>query len=201
MSGCPLLIPLSCPRCGGGLDGGACARVFLCRSCAIATFDADPAQVYPLRYVAAPAGLGQADLFAPFWRVAGDFAWQTADRQKQRVYENLQPLGPLLFPAFWSPKAAYYDDLTLRYARRPELLTLGPGQEPILDGMRSPKALGELARLAWLAYLDRVADITGTEGRFEVKELIYVGVPFFSRGDHFEDGVLGCSVPRSFFSL
>jgi len=197
----PLLVPLSCPRCGGGLEGGPGARVFLCPSCAIATFEADPAQVYPLRYVAAAAGLGQADLFAPFWRVAGDFAWRTGDRQKERTYGNLAPLGPLLFPAFWSPKAAYYDDLTLRYARRPELLTLGPGKDPILDGMRAPRALGELARLAWLAYLDRSADITGTEGTFEVKELVYVAVPFFSRGDHYEDGILGCSVPRSFFSV
>lgn len=200
-SGGPLLVPLSCPRCGGELDGGSGARVFLCRTCAVATFEADPAEVYPLRYVAAAAGLGRPDLFAPFWRVAGQFAWQTGDRQKQRVYERLAPLGPLLFPAFWSPKAAYYDDLTLRYARRPELLTLGSGKDPVLDGMRAPKALGELARLAWLAYLDRFADITGTEGTFEIKELIYAAVPFFRRGDHFEDGILGCSVPTSFFSM
>ena len=201
MSGGPLLVPLLCPRCGGGLDGGSGARVFLCQACAIATFEADPVQVFPLQYVAVAAGSGRPDLFAPFWRVQGDFAWRTEDRQKQRIYGNLRPLGPLFFPAFWSPKAAYHDDLTLRYAMRPELLTLGPGQDPLLDGMRAPKALGELARLAWLAYLDRSADITGVEGTFVINELIYAAVPFFRKGDHFEDGVLGCSVPASFFVL
>ena len=201
MSGGPLLVPLVCPRCGNDLDGGGGARIFLCRPCGLVSLGADPAQVYPLRYVAAAEGAGPPDLFAPFWRVAGEFSWQTEDQRKRRAYQNLQLLGPLLFPAFWNPRAAYYDDLTLRYARRPELLVLRPGNELLLDGYRHPKALCELARLAWLAYFDRSADITGVEGRFEVKDLVYVGVPFFRREDHFEDGVLGCKVPSSFFSL
>jgi hypothetical protein len=132
--------------------------------------------------------------------VAGEFSWQTEDRRKQRAYQNLHPLGPLLFPAFWSPRAAYYDDLTLLFARRPELIVLGPGSGPLLDGMRHTRGLGELARLAWLAYFDRAADVTGVEGRFEVKDLAYVGVPFFMREGRFEDGILGCKVPASFFS-
>jgi hypothetical protein len=196
-----LLTPLSCPRCGKDLDGGDRARIFLCRPCGLASHGGDPADVYPLRYAAAAAGAGTPDLFAPFWRVEGEFSWQTEDRRKQRTYQNLHPLGPLLFPAFWSPRAAYHDDLTLLYARRPELIVLRAGNEPLLDGIRSPKALGELARLAWLAYFDRTADVTGVGGRFEVKDLAYVGVPFFKRDDRFEDGVLGCKVPASYFSL
>ena len=189
-----------CPRCGNDLEGGDGARIFLCRPCGLAMYGADPAQVYPLRYVAAAAGGGPPDLFAPFWRVAGEFSWQTEDKRKRRTYQNLQPLGALLFPAFWNPRASYYDDLTLRYARRSDLLALRLGNEPLLDGMRHPKALGELARLAWLAYFDKSADVTGVEGHFEIEELTYVGVPFFRREDQFEDGVLGCKVPFTYFS-
>jgi len=200
MSAGALLAPLVCSRCGKDLDGGGGARIFLCRPCGLASYGADPAQVYPLRYVTATSGSGAPDLFAPFWRVAGEFSWRTEDRRKQRVYQGLQPLGPLLFPAFWNPRAAYYDDLTLLYARRPERIALRPGNEPLLDGMRHPKALDELARLAWLAYFDRSADVTGVEARFELKDLVYVGVPFFKRDGRFEDGVLGCKVPPAFFS-
>jgi hypothetical protein len=132
--------------------------------------------------------------------VEGEFSWQTDDRRKQRTYQNLHPLGPLFFPAFWSPRAAYYDDLTLLLARRPEQIALVSGNRPLLDGMRHPGRLGELARLAWLAYLDRSADVTGVEGRFEVKDLVYVGFPFFKRDGRFEDGVLGCKVPATYFS-
>jgi hypothetical protein len=132
--------------------------------------------------------------------VAGEFSWRTEDRRKERTYQRLHPLGPLFFPAFWNPRAAYYDDLTLLFARRPELIVLGAGNEPILDGMRNPKALCELSRLAWLAYFDRSADVTGVEGRFEVKDLAYVGLPFFKRDGRFEDGVLGCKVPATYFS-
>lgn len=201
MSAGSLLVPLACPRCGKDLDGGDGARIFLCRPCGLAIYGADPAQVYPLRYVTAASGPGAPDLFAPFWRVGGVFSWQTEDRRKERIYHNLHPLGPLLFPAFWNPRAAYYDDLTLLYARRPDLIVLRPGLEPLLDGMRHPKALEELARLAWLAYFDRSADVTGVVARFEVKDLAYVGVPFFKRDGRFEDGVLGCKVPGTFFSL
>jgi hypothetical protein len=197
----PLLRPLVCPRCGAPLEGGARARIFLCRPCQLATYGADPSRVVPLRYARAAKEYGTPDLHAPFWKVEGEFHWQTADASKSRVYERLAPLGPLFFPAFTSPKTAYCDDITLRYARRPELLVTFPGDAPLLDGGRNPAVLGELSRLAWLAYLDRSADVTGVEGRFEVRALSYVGVPFCRREKHFVDAVLGIQVPEVYFDL
>jgi hypothetical protein len=197
----PLLRPLVCPRCGAPLEGGPRARIFLCRPCQLATYGADPAQAVPLRYVGAVKEFGAPDLHAPFWRVEGEFRWQVEDASKARVYAKLVPLGPLFFPAFTSPKTAYCDDITLRYARRPELLVPRPGDAPLLDGGRNPAVLGELSRLAWLAYLDRVADVTGVEGRFDVRALTYVGVPFCRRENHFVDAVLGIQVPEVYFDL
>jgi hypothetical protein len=197
----PLLRPLVCPRCGASLEGGARARIFLCRPCRLASYGADPSNVVPLLYVAASREFGTPDLHAPFWKVEGDFRWQTDDPAKSRTYGRLAPLGPLFFPAFTSPKTSYCDDITLRYARRPELLAAGPGDAELLDGGRNPSVLQELSRLAWLAYLDRSADVTGVEGRFEVRSLSYVGVPFCRRENHFVDAVLGIQVPRVYFDL
>ncbi len=197
----PLLRPLLCSRCGAPLEGGARARVFLCRPCGVASYGADPSQTVPLCYVAPSKEFGAPDLHAPFWRVEGDFRWRAADPAKARTYEKMAPLGPLFFPAFTSPKTAYCDDITLRYARRPEALTLVPGDAPLLDGGRDPRVLRELSRLAWLAYLDRLADVTDVEGEFEVRALSYVGVPFCRRDNHFVDAVLGIQVPEVYFDL
>jgi hypothetical protein len=197
----PLLRPLVCPRCGAALEGGSRARIFLCRPCELASYGADPSGVVPLRYLRAGTEFGAPDLHAPFWRVEGEFRWQTEDTAKSRVYGRLVPLGPLFFPAFSSPKTAYCDDITLRYARHPEMLAPGPGDAPLLDGARNPAVLGELSRLAWLAYLDRSADVTGVEGTFEVRSLSYVGVPFCRRENHFVDAILGIQVPEVYFDL
>ena len=183
------------------MEGGDRARVFLCRPCEVASYGADPARIYPFRYVAPSPDAGAPDLYAPFWRVEGDFFWRTDDPSKARVFHHLSPLGPLFFLALTSAKTAYCDDITIRYAREPGLLKLCPGTAPVLDGRRNPEVLGELSRLTWLAYLDRVADVTGLESRFEVKGLTYSAVPFCRTAGEFVDAVLGIRVPEVYFDL
>lgn len=195
-----LLQPLVCPRCSGPLGGGPRALVFLCPQCAVATHASDLKKAYPLRYAAPVLYRAAPDLFAPFWRVEGDFSWSTRDTQKRRVYGNQRPLGALFFPAFWSPKVAYCDNLTLRYAQEGVQMRLEVGSAQVLDGLRDPQVLGELARLAWLAYMDRVADVTGVEGRFEVREITYAALPFYKDTGRYLDGILGVPVPEAYFA-
>jgi len=200
MSG-QILVPLTCPACGGELEGGSQSLVFICRPCSMAMHCSDLARGYPLRYAVPVIRKSRPDLHAPFWRVKGTFSWRAKEPAKERAYANQRPLGPLFVPAFWSPKAVYCDNFTLRYAQAGVAIELSGGDAPVLDGSRAPSVLGELSRLTWLAYLDRVADVTGVEGRFDVEDVSYVAIPFYLEGEHYQDGILGAQAPAAFFSL
>ena len=196
MTGEALLVPLACPRCGGELAGGGRALVFLCHPCRLAVSMHRSPRPFPLLYAKPSAGIGSGEpIYVPFWRLEGKASWRAPDEERGRVYDRLTPLGPLFFPAFWSPRAALYDNLTLRYALAPANIILAPGEAPVQEGVLDPADLPEMARLTWLAYLDRAGDVTGVEGFFEPTGLAYVAVPFIREGDHWVDGVLGINVP------
>jgi len=158
-----------------------------------------PERLYPFVYLSARESGGQT-LHAPFWRVTGAATWRTDDPEKARLYRTLKPLGPLYFPAFLTPRSVHDDNLTMRYA----LLDSPPPEEPdvaapLLPGIVDPGPLPEMARLTWLAYLDRVADVTGVALEFAPSEVAYAAVPFVARPGAWEDGVLGLRFPDAFF--
>ncbi len=196
----PILIPLRCPGCGQTLEGGAQAIVFVCRTCGKAVCMDAPESAFPFRVASVRAEVRGPGVLAPFWRTRGRAAWHTEDGAKERIYSGMKPLGPLYFPAFWSPRAAYYDNMTMRYALDPPLDADGTAEGTLLDGVRGPSALPELARLTWLAYLDRAADVTGTELTYELQGLEYVAVPFFQQDDFVVEGHLGLRLPAAFLA-
>jgi hypothetical protein len=195
----PLMIPLICKGCGDPLDGSGDALVFVCRACRTARHMADPENAYKLAYVKSRVEMAGERLYAPFWRMAGMVHWSTLEAAKQRVYSNAKPLGHLYFPAFWSPRVSYYDNLTQSLALSKEPILFEDRSDIIVDGYRNPAALGEMARLTWLAYLDRIADVTGVDLTFTVEEIIYAALPFFKAGDRYVDGVQGVQLPAAFF--
>ncbi len=200
MTGHALLLPLLCKRCGHELEGGAQALVFLCRSCGLAVSMGQPDRQVPLVYVRARVEAGGTRVYAPFWRLSGKASWSGARSQQDRVYSSLRPLGDLFFPAFWSPRAAYHEDITLRYALDEAGLETEERTDPILDGVRPAASLGELARVTWLSYLDRFADVTGVSLEFTPAGLQYAAVPFFIQGDRIVEGVQGTSFPGVLFA-
>ena len=159
----------------------------------------EPAE-YPLVYAAARSAFPGRKVYVPFWLLEGEASWVCEDSRKARAYASARRLGALAIPAFWSPLAVYHDNLTLRYAMDPESLTFEDRDDPVLDGVRSPEILPELARLTWLAYLDRIADVTGLELQFRASSLKYAAVPFFEDGEKMLDGILGVSFPSSMFA-
>lgn len=198
--GTPLLLPLTCRTCGRDLSGGGGALVYTCGECHEATHMADPDKSYRLLHVRpGPSFTGQP-ICAPFWRLTGRVTLTVEDDPKRSAYQRLKPLGPLFFPAFWNPKAAYFDNLTVRFALNPEKIELENRSEPLLDGIRDPRVLPEMARLTWLAYLDRFSDVTGVELVFEPEDVAYCAVPFFQQGNFYFDGVLGVQLPPGFFA-
>jgi hypothetical protein len=158
-----------------------------------------PEQVYPLVYLAARPG-PTSRLYAPFWRLEGRARWRVDDSTKDRAYQNLRRLGPLYFPAFWTPRVGHDENLTFRYG----LLDSRPPEDPdargdVLPGVLDPETLPEMARLTWLAHLDRVADVTGVQLEFSPGSVVYAAVPFLRSGASWEDGVLGLRFPDAYF--
>jgi len=196
----PLLLPLTCKTCGQELSGGAEAFIYVCLGCGEATHMSVPDYAYRLLYVRpSPAFKGTA-IFAPFWRIVGRATLTVEADKKRSAYQHVRPLGPLFFAAFWNPKAVYYDNLTLRFAQCPEKIEFDKRSDPVLAGIRDPKVLPEMARLTWLAYLDRFSDVTGVDLQFQPERLDYCAVPFFKQGSFYSDGVLGIQLPPGFFA-
>lgn len=157
-----------------------------------------PDRIYPAGWLHPRIGGAGRPVGAPFWMVTGALKVSCGDSRKEAAYSRVRRLGPLFFPAFWTLRLSYYDDLTRRFALlEPAQLAFGePFQGPLLDGVRDPGLLPEMARLAWLAHLDRAADVTGVVASFEAERIAYAVVPFFEEGDHLVDGILGIALPR-----
>lgn len=195
----PTLLPLLCRGCGQELAGGPLALIYLCPVCREATHMAEPGRSYRLLYARAGPSFSGPRIYAPFWRITGHVTLTVDDERRRRAYQNVKPLGPLFFPAFWNPKAAYFDNLTLRYAAVQEI-DFEERQEAVLDGVRDPRTLPEMARLTWLGYLDRFADVSGQEIDYQVESVAYAALPFFRHREGFCDGVLGIQLPGGYFS-
>jgi|GEM_PF-815229 len=191
----PLLLPLKCPDCGAELEGGASASIYLCRNCLYAVYMKQPNERYPLIFLKARVKASGAKLYVPFWRVKGRFKISSLDKKQSRAYAHAVPLGDLFYRAFWSPKANYFQNLTLEYSMGGKLLEEEGGSEPFVDGIRDPSPLGEVGRLTWLAYLDRKSDITGVESSFEIQSVAYVGIPFFREREGWMEGISGAMLP------
>ncbi len=198
----PLLTALTCSNCGSDLAGGGSALVYVCRNCLRAKFMKKPDAVYAFRYVKPVLDLHGPLVYAPFWRCTGKLKLKADDPRKMKHYSTLKPLGALYFPAFWNIRLSYFENLTLRYALM-ESGSIGFGEAidaPLLDGIRDPAVIPEMARLTWLGYLDRRSDVTGVDAGFEAQSLAYCAIPFYREGDSYVDGVCGVRLPGVFFS-
>lgn len=196
----PLLLPLACPVCGHDAQGSGASKVFLCLACRRARHMGCPDRAYPF-WFAKSRRTGSPQFYAPFWRVEGSASLVVPDPAKGKIYRNMRPLGPLFFPAFWTLRAMHHENLTQRYALMEDPPERDADAEgTVLPGVVDPDNLPAIARLTWLAYLDRVADVTGVEVSFTPASVAYVAVPFLRVGEGWEDGLLGLTFPGAYFS-
>jgi hypothetical protein len=197
-----LLTALTCGNCGSDLEGGGSALVYVCRNCKRAVFMKAPDKPYALRFLKPVLDRKSPLLYAPFWRCTGKLKLRAEDPRRLKPYAKVKPLGPLYFPAFWNMRLAYFDNLTLRYAQMDAgtFVFDDAADSRLMDGIRDPLVIPEMARLTWLAYLDRYSDVTGVTADFEAQRPVYTAVPFFKDGDSFVDGLCGVRLPSGFFS-
>lgn len=197
-SGGPLLIPMVCPHCGKDLEAGPGDRVGLCMSCRRAHFLGGAGGSFPLMYFHPVSGGTGKPKFLPFWKL--EASWEIrCEPVKARAYSRFPARGTLVFPAFWRPSPTYSADLTWRLFGLAQLPPLGPGEEPLPGGVRSPEVIPEMARLSLLSYMDRLADVDGVDLRIAVGSLEYVGYPFWGDPEGWMDGILGVRFPSALF--
>lgn len=202
MSADRLLSALTCGNCGADLEGGGGALVFVCRTCGTAVFMREPGKAYALKYLKPVIEGKGAVLYAPFWRCTGKLKLKAVDTRKLKPYAKVKPLGALYFPAFWNLRMSYFDNLTLRYSQLEAGAQVLEDRKDgaLVDGIRDPGVIPDMARLTWLAYLDRYSDVTGVTAAFELRSLIYTAVPFYRKGESFVDGLCGVKLPAGFFT-
>ncbi len=196
MSAERLFISLVCPDCGGELRGGAPARVFLCLGCAKA-FIMDRFPESMRLFILKPKIAPQARIFhVPFFKIDGKFSFSAPDQHKVRAWSNMNPLRVIYYPAFPNLRNLYSEDLTFRYALSLDGVETDDIREGLsfVDGTRSPENFATIAKLVWLAHLDRVADVTGAEAEFEVSGVDYCLVPFERTEDGLQELMLGLTL-------
>ncbi len=196
MSGERLFISLVCPECSAELKGGAPARVFLCMACAKAfVMDRFPESMRLI--VLKPKIAPQAKIFhVPFFKIDGRFRFSAPDEHKVRAWSNMNPLRVIYYPAFPNLRNLYSEDLTFRYAMGLDGVETDDERKDIsfVDGTRAPGNFDTIARLVWLAHLDRVADVTGAEAEFTVSGVDYCLVPFERAEDGLKELMLGLTL-------
>lgn len=196
MSGERLFISLVCPDCGGELKGGAPARVFTCFRCgkafAMERFP-ESMRLFVLRPKIVPEG---KTFYVPFYRIDGKFNCSSPDERKVRAWSNMTPLRVIYYPAFPNLRTLYSEDLTFRYALGLDDVEADDPKEdiPFVDGTRSPSNFETIAKLVWLGYFDRVADVTGAEAEFIVYGVDYCLVPFQRAEDGLRELMLGLTL-------
>jgi hypothetical protein len=191
-----LFVFLTCADCGGELSGGESARIYVCFVCGKAfIMDKYPSSLPLIIYkpkIDPIAGL----FYVPFFRIKGKFSFDTRYPDKARIYSNMNPLQTIHYPAFLNLRNLYSDDLTLRYAlglKDAEFVKTGE-KVRLVDGTRTPVKLENICRLVWLSYLDKVADVTGVEGEFEISEVSYSLVPFEKVDNGLRELMLGITL-------
>jgi hypothetical protein len=188
-----LFISLICPLCGGELCGGDSARVYLCFPCKKAFVMDNFPESLPLLIYKPKVASDSEPFYVPFYKINGQFKFVTQDEKKTRAYINMNPLGILYYPAFPNLRSLYAEDLTIRYAHGLQDVELEEKKNKVrmVDGTRNPVKLETIGKLVWLAYIDKVADVTGVEAEFSLSEVSYCLIPFEKSADGLKELMLG----------
>ncbi|NMB99811.1 MAG: hypothetical protein GYA35_05960 [Thermoanaerobaculaceae bacterium] len=188
-----LFIPLVCSRCGKELLGGDNSIIFFCLECKIGFIMENYPESLPLKIYKKNFNCEGELIYFPFYKIEGDFSFFSEDSHKTNSYSNLKKLGALFYPAFINLRSLYSEDLTLKYALQPYSFVEDnyPKEAVIIDVLVAPKNLEKIAKLFYLSYFDRAADVTNVEVDFTLKTVDFALIPFEKKGDEYRELILG----------
>ncbi|MCX7830571.1 MAG: hypothetical protein N2445_05885, partial [Acidobacteria bacterium] len=191
-----LFVPLNCSNCGKDLSGGDNSIVFFCLSCKKAFIMEKLKEPLQLKVYKSKFDFDGQLIYFPFYRIEGSFSYFSEDAFKVKAFSNLAPLGALYYPAFMNLRNLYSEDLTLKYALKGDEFIEDdyPKECKIVDVLVSPKNLEKVAKLFYLSYLDKAADVTNVKVEFLLRSFIFALIPFEKKGDEYRELILGTTL-------
>lgn len=192
-----LFVPLVCKNCGKELYGGDNSKIFFCFSCKKAFIMDNYPETIPFKVYKRNYELNGDLIYFPFYRIEGTFSITSLDNySKMDTYSNLKPLKTLFYPAFINLRSLYSEDLTLKYALDSEKFKeeYSPIEAKIADAIVNPNNLEKVAKLYYLSYLDKAADVTNVEGEFSMTDYSIALIPFEKKENEYRELILGLTL-------
>ena len=188
------VVQLRCPECSGTLHGSPQAVLFWCEGCQ-AIHEVVEGQLTPRHCQAArPVLRGSGRLcYLPMWafRVRARWAWLDST---VKVLQAWQPPDWVYVTAFAISNASYFGDPGLIFTQKHVELEAA-GHAPLIGGTRSLVEAEAFVEFHILSLLDRRADVTGVELRWEIYDAVLWGIPYYDDGLTLLDGILGLKMP------
>lgn len=195
------MLPLRCPRCGGGLAGASHDVVFWCEGCGVPQEVVGTGFAERTGKLARPAvSRGGEHLYLPVWGLRVAYVCQWDDPEKEVRAKPLPMIGWVYVSGFAIHNAAYYGDPGLIFTERQVVLTPRDAREPaavVAGCARSQEEAKAFVEPHLLTIIDRRVDVTGLELSASVSEAILWGVPYFDDGETLQDGILGLKIPAA----
>jgi hypothetical protein len=193
----PLILPLRCPRCGGGLAGLPHDVVFWCRDCVL------PLEVVQGQLVERRGSTARAVLelpgtprYLPVWalRVQVVSAWEDPEREASARH---MPLSEWVYvTAFDLHNPAYFGDPGLIFTQKRMQFEPAP-PAPAVGCSRSLEEAKAFVEPHLLTIIDRRVDVTGLTLSAAVEEVVLWGVPFADQGAVLQDCIVGLKYPAA----
>jgi hypothetical protein len=196
-----IMLPLRCPRCGGGLAGASHDVVFWCESCGVPQEVVGTGFVERTGKLARPAlPRGGEHVYLPVWGLRVAYVCQWDDPEKEARAKPLPTIEWVYVSGFAIHNAGYYGDPGLIFTERRVVLTPRDAREPaavVAGCARSQEEAKAFVEPHLLTIIDRRVDVTGLELSASVSEAILWGVPYFDDGETLQDGILGLKIPAA----
>lgn len=191
-----LFVPLVCSKCRKELIGGDNSTVFFCLTCKSGFIMENYPESLPLKIYKNNFEWQGEFIYFPFYKIEGDCSIHCEDLHKLNAYSNLKSLGTLFYPAFLNLRSLYSDDLTLKFALQSNsfIEDKSPKKAKVVDVFVAPNNLEKIAKLFYLSYLDKVADVTNVEVEFSLKSVEFALLPFEKKGSDFRELIGGAEL-------
>ncbi len=193
----PLILPLRCPRCGGGLAGLPHDVVFWCGGCTL-PLEVVQGQLIERRGSTARAviDLPGTRRHLPVWalRVQVASSWEDPEREASAKHV---PLSEWVYiTAFDLNNPSYFGDPGLVFTqKRVQLEPAAP--VPTMGCSRSLEEAKAFVEPHLLTIVDRRVDVTGLTLSAAIQDVVLWGIPFADQGAVLQDCIVGLKYPAA----
>ena len=193
----PLILPLRCPRCGGGLAGLPHDVVFWCGACAM-PFEVTQGQLLERRGSTARAVLELPGTcrHLPIWAVRVQTVSTWEDPEREASARHLPQADWVYVTAFDLHNPSYFGDPGLVFTQK-QVKFESAATLPALGCTRSLEEAKAFVEPHLLTIIDRRVDVTGLTLSAVVEDVVLWGIPFADQGAILQDCIVGLKYPAA----